>query len=181
MKNLAKFALTFGLSCVCLAALNAVATQAAEAQGGFQQAYQHIDLKIQGGGYFQVTDPTGQILYTRVGDLSISENGQFVVGNASAARPLDPAVSIPTTATSISIEADGRVSVTQAGIATKQEVGIIQLASFDNPQGLSPLGDNLFEQTDASGQPDQGVAGTYGFGSIQPVCWKPRTSSPSTK
>jgi flagellar basal-body rod protein FlgG len=176
MKTFTKIAFTLGLSCFCLAALGAT-TEAVETLGAFQ----HIDLRIQGDGYFQVTDPTGETLYTRVGNLSIDADGRFIVGGSSAGRPLDPAVFIPTTTTSISIGADGMVSITEAGKTTMQQVGIIQLARFDNPQGLSPLGDNLYRQTNASGQPDQGVAGTNGFGSIQPVCWKPRTSSPSTK
>jgi len=170
MKTIAKMVLTLCWPCVCAAALNTAAAQAAE----------HFVLTIQGDGYFQATDPaTGEILYTRVGNISINENGQFVAGDPSADRELDPAITIPPTAISVGIAADGLVSIVEAGSTTTRTLNSIQLVRFDNPQGLSSRGDNLFSQTKASGQPTQGVPGTNGLGSIQPVRWKLRTSSNS--
>ena len=142
-------------------------TQADQTQGAFQQTNQPLDVAIQGNGYLQVTDTTGQILYTRAGNLSINANGQLVVGDASVGRVLDPAITIPPTATSISIGTDGTVSVTEAGSTTMQKLNQIQLAKFINPQGLLALGGNLFSQTDASGAPTQNVPGTNGLGTLQ--------------
>jgi flagellar basal-body rod protein FlgG len=142
-------------------------TQADQTQGAFQQTNQPLDVAIQGNGYLQVTDTTGQILYTRAGNLSINANGQLVIGDASVGRVLDPAITIPPTATSISIGTDGTVSVTEAGSTTMQKLNQIQLAKFINPQGLLALGGNLFSQTDASGAATQGVPGTNGLGTLQ--------------
>ncbi|HEX3998923.1 MAG TPA: flagellar basal-body rod protein FlgG [Pirellulales bacterium] len=142
-------------------------TQADQTQGAFQQTNQPLDVAIQGNGYLQVTDPTGQILYSRAGNLSLNANGQLVVGDATVGYLLSPAISIPQTATSITIGADGKVSVQEAGSTTMQQVGQIQLARFINPQGLMSLGGNLLSQSDASGPPTQGVPGTNGIGTIQ--------------
>ena len=129
----------------------------------------------------QVTDPTGQILYTRAGNLSVNANGQLVVGDATVGRLLDPAISIPPTATSISIGTDGTVSVARAGSTTMQQVGAIQLAKFINPQGLvgarrqSVQPDRRLRRADARTCP----APTASARSSR-VRWKPRTSSRST-
>jgi flagellar basal-body rod protein FlgG len=142
-------------------------TQTDQTQGAFQQTNQPLDVAIQGNGYLQVTDPTGQTLYTRAGNLSVNANGQVVVGSSSVGYLLNPAISIPPTATSVSIGTNGTVSVVEAGSTTMQQVGVIQMANFINPQGLLQLGGNMFSQTDASGAPTQGVPGTNGLGTIQ--------------
>ena len=142
-------------------------TQTDQTQGTFTQTTGQLDMAIQGDGYFQVTDPSGQILYTRAGNFSENSNGQLVVGSAQVGRLLNPAITIPQDATSISISPQGQVSVLQAGNTQMQQVGVIQLARFINPDGLVQLGDNMYSPSDASGQATQGVPGTIGLGTIQ--------------
>jgi len=142
-------------------------TQTDTTQGAFQTTNQPYDVAIQGDGYFQVTDPNGQILYTRAGNFSVNANGQLVVGSASNGFLLDPAISIPQDTTAISISPQGQVSVQQAGSNTLNQVGVIQLARFINPQGLLQLGNNMYSQTPASGSPTQGVPGATGLGTVQ--------------
>lgn len=180
MKSFTKIVLMLCCSVACIATLNAATSRPAEPQD--QQTDQKIDLKIQGDGYFQVTDPeTGEILYTRIGNLSIDDNGQFCVGNTSAHLLLDPAITIPLSAASVGVDAEGLVSVQEAGSTTVVTLNNIQLAKFDNPLGLSPRGDNLFSQTDASGKPTENVPGANGLGPIQPVRWSPRIPNSLTK
>ena len=142
-------------------------TQADQTQGAFQQTNQPLDVAIQGSGFLQVTNPTGQILYTRAGNLSLNANGQLVIGDATTGYLLNPAISIPQTATSVTIGADGKVSVQEPNSTTMQQVGQIQLANFINPQGLLALGGNLYAQTDATGAPIQNPPGTNGIGTLQ--------------
>ncbi len=142
-------------------------TQMDNTQGTFQTTNQPYDVAIAGDGFFQVTDPNGQILYTRAGNFSVNANGQLVVGSASNGFLLDPAISIPQDTTAVSISPQGQVSVQQAGSSTLNQVGVIQLARFINPQGLLQLGNNMYAQTQASGTVTQGVPGGTGFGTVQ--------------
>ncbi len=142
-------------------------TQTDITQGAFQTTNQPLDMAIQGDGYFQVTDPSGQTLYTRSGNMSLNANGQLVIGSATTGRLLDPTITVPQDYLNISISPQGQVSVQQPGSTTMQQIGVIQMARFINPQGLLKLGENLYSQTDASGNATQGVPGTQGFGTIQ--------------
>ena len=113
-------------------------------------------------------DPVSQsTVYTRAGNFSVNANGQIVVGSASVGRLLEPQVTIPQDTTAISISPQGVVSVQQANNPQMQVLTTLQLARFINPQGLLKLGDNLYQQTDASGNPIQGQPGTTGFGTLQ--------------
>jgi len=142
-------------------------TQMDQLQGAAQETDNPLDLAVIGNGFFQVTDPTGQILYTRAGNFSVNANGALVVGDATTGRLLDPAITIPQDATAISVSAQGQVSVQIPNNTTLQQVGVIQLAQFINPQGLLALGENLYSATSASGAATQGVPGTQGIGTIQ--------------
>lgn len=143
-------------------------TQTDFTQGAFQQSSRQLDIAIEGNGFLPVIDPgTGQPLYTRAGNLSINAVGTLVVGSASTGRPVDPAITIPEDTTGIVISADGRVSVQQAGQPTLQELGQLQLATFQNPQGLLKLGENLYSESSASGAPILGTPGTIGLGAIR--------------
>ena len=124
-------------------------------------------MAIEGRGFFQVLDPNGQTLYTRAGNFSINANGALVVGSAQTGRLVEPQVNIPPDATGIVISSDGIVSVRQAGQAQLSQVGQMQLATFQNPQGLLKLGENLYAETDASGSAITGNPGTNGIGLVR--------------
>ncbi len=130
-------------------------TQSDLTQGTLQQTNGQLDVAIQGNGFFQVTDPSGQIYYTRAGNFSVNSNGAMVVGSASMGRLLDPNITIPQDATAVVISDTGKVSVQQPNNTQLSNVGQIQLATFINPQGLLQLGGNLYAQTESSGAPSR--------------------------
>lgn len=122
------------------------------------------DLAIQGDGYFQIQRPDGTTAYSRAGNFQVSPEGQLVTGDG---YPVMPDIRIPEGASAITISADGKVSATVAGESEATEVGQIELARFVNPAGLLPLGDNLYQSTQASGEPQVGAAGQEGRGIIR--------------
>ena len=122
-----------------------------------------LDIAISGDGFLQVTMPNGDLRYTRDGSLMTNANGELVT---SAGYTIEPAISVPTDAVSVSIEKDGGVNITDSS-GTQSVVGTIQLARFPNPSGLSGEGGNLFSENLASGTPTTGTPGENGFGSIQ--------------
>jgi flagellar basal-body rod protein FlgG len=125
-------------------------------QGNFQQTDNPLDLVIQGKGFFQVRLPNGEVAYTRDGGFQLDKDGNMVTANGN---PIEPAITISSQAQSITIAADGTVSYTQPGQTASQVAGQIQLANFANPAGLNGIGQNLFQQTDASGVPTVGNPG----------------------
>ena len=131
--------------------------------GELQNTSNPLDVAIGGVGFFQVVMPNGDMRYTRDGALQINANGQLVTTNGYS---IEPSISVPIDAASISIEKDGGVNITDSS-GTQSVVGNIQLARFPNPSGLSSEGDNLFSETEASGTPTTGTAGENGFGTIQ--------------
>lgn len=143
------------------------ATQTDFSQGAFLETGGQLDLAIQGNGFFQILDPTGQIYYTRAGQFSENANGQIVTSSALDGRPLQPSISIQQDATGIIIGSDGKVQVQTYGSTNLSQAGQIQLVNFFNPEGLLKLGENLYQQTDASGQPLIGTPGQNGLGVIR--------------
>lgn len=141
------------------------ASEIVQAQGDFSTTGNPLDLAIKGQGFFQVTMPNGEIAYTRAGTFHLDAQGNMVTSNGN---PLEPAITIPTDASSITIGEDGTVSVTQPGQTQAQQVGNIQLALFPNAGGLNSIGQNLFLQTSASGDPVIGTpGGAEGLGGLQ--------------
>ena len=136
-------------------------------QGAFQQTGRQLDLAIEGNGFFQVADPSGETVYTRAGNLSVNAEGSLVLGSANTGRLVEPSITIPPDATEISISSAGTVSVKQPGTQQMSQVGNIELVSFINPEGLLKLGENLYSETDASGTPTSGTPGQEGLGSLQ--------------
>ena len=120
-------------------------------QGAFQQTSGDLDLAIEGDGFFQVLDPSGEFRYTRAGNFSINANGDLVMGSANTGRLLSPPINIPQDAGDIVISADGNVAYKQTGQSTLVQAGQLQLAKFINPQGLLKTGENLYSETEASG------------------------------
>ena len=135
-------------------------TQSDHEQGSFHITDNPLDLAIVGDGFFQVLEPSdGSIRYTRAGNFFKNANGDVVMGSANTGRLLEPAINIPDDATEISISADGAVSVRQPGSQQMTNVGQIELAVFPNAQGLLKMGENLYDETDASGAPISGNPG----------------------
>jgi flagellar basal-body rod protein FlgG len=132
-------------------------------QGNFKQTGSPLDVVIEGEGFFQITMPDGTIAYTRAGSFSRDSTGRVVTSDG---YPIEPALTIPADAISITIGNDGTVSILRPGETAATEVGTIQLAKFVNPAGLKSLGKNLFLNTTASGDPIQGTPGLEGLGTI---------------
>lgn len=140
-----------------------VATARDFTTGNMKSTGGSLDLAIEGRGFFQVSTPDGTTAYTRAGALHLNGQGQIVTADGYA---LEPALTIPANATSINISKAGIVSVAVPGQSAAQEIGTIELASFQNPAGLTGLGGNLFAATTASGEPTTGVPGTDGMGTV---------------
>lgn len=141
------------------------ASEVLQTQGNLAQTGNPLDLALQGLGFFQVTLPDGQIAYTRSGSFHLDAQGNIVTANGN---PLQPNITIPANATTVTVGSDGTVSVTQSGQTAAQQVGSIQLAMFPNPGGLNTVGNNLYLATTASGDPIVGAAGSAeGLGTIQ--------------
>jgi flagellar basal-body rod protein FlgG len=132
-------------------------------QGDFQHTQNQLDVAIDGDGFFQVLHPNGNVVYTRAGAFKLDSQGRVV---SSDGYPLEPELTIPNNATSISIAPDGTVSVLQAGNPAPQQVGQIRLVNFANPAGLSGEGRSLFRTTTASGEPQEGAPGSDGLGPL---------------
>lgn len=141
-----------------------VGTQKVFANGSVQTTSQPLDLAIMGNGFLQVRRPDGQNAYTRAGQLQVDANGTLV--NAQG-LPLVPQITVPNNATSLTIGENGMVSATVPGTTTPVELGTINLATFVNPAGLLALGENLFQETPASGTPNEGRPGEGAFGKIK--------------
>ncbi len=140
-----------------------VATERIFTQGNLQQTSNSKDVAIQGNGFFQVLMPDGTAAYTRDGSFQVDSQGQLVT---SSGFVVQPAITIPPNAQSITIGRDGTVSVQLQGTATPTEVGALQLTTFVNPAGLESKGENLYVETSASGTPSTNTAGTNGAGSL---------------
>ncbi len=140
-----------------------VATERLFTQGNLQQTGNALDVAIQGNGFFGVLLPDGSTAYTRDGSFQRDSQGQIVT---SSGYTVQPAITIPANALSVTIGKDGTVSITQPGSTATTQVGALQLTSFVNPAGLQSIGENLFLETAASGTPNANTPGTNGLGSL---------------
>ena len=140
-----------------------VATDRIYTQGDMRQTGNSLDLVIEGKGFFQVRLPSGELGYTRDGSFHKNAEGILVTADGN---PLEPQITIPADADTITIGKDGTVSITQAGQSAAQQVGTLQLANFQNPAGLNALGGNLFKSSSASGDPLTGNPGENGMGQV---------------
>ena len=139
-----------------------VATEKLHTQGNMVTTQNPLDLAIAGDGYFQIAKGDGSLAYTRDGGFKISATGQMVTSSGAL---LQPAITIPNTASSVTVGRDGTVSVQLAAGGT-QVLGQIQIARFVNPSGLQSLGQNLMKDTPASGAPQVLAPGVGGAGSL---------------
>jgi len=140
-------------------------TEVVQTQGDFNTTNGPLDVAISGAGYFQILMPNGQIGYTRNGSFHTDAQGNVVTADGN---PLQPALTIPSDATNVTIGSDGTVTVTQPGQTTANQVGTIQLALFVNPGGLNSVGNSINLATTASGDPIVGTpGGADGLGTLQ--------------
>ncbi len=139
------------------------ATYRIEQQGNLTQTNNTLDIAINGKGFFQVQLPDGTTAYTRDGGLQLNATGQLVTADGYLVLP---SITVPSTATGLTINASGQVLATVAGQTAQTTLGQLQLANFINPTGLESIGNNLLKQTDASGTPVTGNPQSTSFGSL---------------
>ncbi|HTC15399.1 MAG TPA: flagellar basal-body rod protein FlgG [Steroidobacteraceae bacterium] len=140
-----------------------VATEKNYTQGSVNNTGNTFDLAIQGRGFFQILQPNGTVAYTRDGSFQLNAQGQLVT---AAGYAVQPAITIPTGAQSVTVGSDGTISVQLAGQSAPQTVGTLQLADFINPAGLQDIGGNLSVESASSGSPVTGNAGLNGMGTL---------------
>ncbi|MEY4737094.1 MAG: hypothetical protein RL302_1413 [Pseudomonadota bacterium] len=140
-----------------------VATSRSFSQGSLQQSNNNLDVAVQGNGFFQVTMPDGTTGFTRDGAFQLDSQGRMV---NSSGLLVQGGITVPANATNLSVAQDGTVSATIPGTTTPQGIGTITMASFINPAGLEPKGQNIYQETIASGQPNAGTPGTNGLGTL---------------
>jgi len=145
-------------------------TQMSFEQGAPVTTGRPLDIMIDGKGFFKVGVQTdlaeGGIAYTRAGNLSVNRDGELVLASDQGRR-LDPVITIPPDAGSITIMETGEIFVTTPGQAATQQVGQLEIANFINPAGLKQLGENLLAETDGSGPPITGNPAEQNFGRIK--------------
>lgn len=140
-------------------------TEIIQTQGDFSTTNNPFDVAIQGAGFFQILMPNGQTAYTRDGSFHPDSQGTLVTADGN---PLQPTITIPANALTVTIGSDGTVSVTQPGQTAATQVGTIQTTMFINPGGLNAVGNNIYLPTTASGQPIVGTpGGSEGLGTLQ--------------
>lgn len=141
-----------------------VATEKVYTQGNSSQTGNSLDVAIQGRGFFQVLLPDGTLSYTRDGSFQLDAQGQLVTSSGYAVQP---SITIPQSAQSITIGSDGTISAQLAGESSATQVGTLQLADFVNPAGLQPRGENLLLESAASGTAQVSTPGLSGLGTLQ--------------
>lgn len=132
-------------------------------QGSLQQTGNALDMAIQGAGFFMVKTPSNGTAYTRDGSFRVNADGLLVTADGNY---LDPQIEVPANASNISVGTDGTISAVLQGDAQQTDIGRIELATFVNPAGLRSMGQNLYQETVASGQPNVGAPGENGTGTI---------------
>ncbi len=143
--------------------VRSAANQKIFSQGNLQETKNPFDMAITGTGFLQVQLPSGEIGYTRDGSFKISSDGTIVT---STGFPLEPQLTVPDGAKDIMVDANGKVSVMLADTGATEEIGQIEMVGFLNEGGLRSMGNNLFQASNASGEPEAGTPGTNGLGTL---------------
>ena len=132
-------------------------------QGVLNQTGNPLDIALNGNGFFQLTNPNGETVYTRAGAFNLNQNGQLVSLNGYL---VEPQITVPTESRQITVSATGEVLAHIDGDVVPTSLGQLTLSNFVNEAGLEPLGDNLFAATEASGTAVQGVPGSSNFATV---------------
>jgi flagellar basal-body rod protein FlgG len=133
-------------------------------QGNVSSTGKDLDVAVRGIGFFKILQNDGTYAYTRDGSFQMDNQGRLVTANGNLVQP---GITIPQNATSVTINQQGQVSVTTTGTSTSTVIGQFTMTRFINQAGLQPIGDNLFVETPASGSPQDGIANTDGMGDLQ--------------
>jgi flagellar basal-body rod protein FlgG len=141
-----------------------IATEKTYTQGNLTQTGNSLNVAVSGRGFFQVLLPDGTMGYTRDGNFQTNSQGELVT---SSGYTVQPGITIPDGAQSVTIGKDGVVSVQLAGQAAPTEIGSLQLVDFINPAGLQPRGENLLLESAASGTAQIGTPGLNGLGMLE--------------
>nr|WP_321272600.1 flagellar basal-body rod protein FlgG [uncultured Tolumonas sp.] len=141
-----------------------VGSQKVFTSGDLSTTTNQMDMAINGQGFFQIQLPSGETAYTRDGNFQLDAEGKIV---NSSGLPLLPEITVPSTATAVTVGTDGTVTATVSGQTSAQTLGQIKLVSFINPTGLEATGGNLYTATASSGDPVEGTAGEDALGSIK--------------
>ena len=132
-------------------------------QGPLSSTDNRLDVALNGEGWFMITGPDGETLYTRDGAFNTNENGQIVTMDGYAVQP---AMTVPANTVDIKINQSGEVYATLSGVTAPTLIGQLNLANFPNSAGLEHMGGNMFRESPSSGTATTGVAQTPGFGKI---------------
>lgn len=141
-----------------------VGSQKVFTSGDLSTTTNQMDMAINGQGFFQIQLPSGETAYSRDGNFQLDAEGKIV---NSSGLPLLPEITVPSTATAVTVGTDGTVTATVSGQTSAQTLGQIKLVSFINPTGLEATGGNLYTATASSGNPVEGTAGEDALGSIK--------------
>jgi flagellar basal-body rod protein FlgG len=133
-------------------------------QGALDITDNQFDIAINGDGFFQIQMPDGTTSYTRDGGFQVNGEGLMVTKEG---YQLNPGLTIPTTATQVTINNSGEVWVKLDGQIQPQNIGQINIAKFINPAGLESIGKNMLLETPGSGTPIEGIPAAEGFGGLQ--------------
>lgn len=140
-----------------------VATEKLHSQGNLVNTDNPFDLAVQGKGFFQILMPDGSLAYTRDGSFQINQDGQLVT---SSGYEVQPSITVPEGALSVTIGSDGTVSALLPGSTAPTQIGSLQLTDFINPAGLQAVGQNLLIESGSSGAPQTGTPGLNGLGTL---------------
>ncbi len=133
-------------------------------QGELTSTGNSFDLALTGNGWFQIEGADGETLYTRAGSFNTNATGDIVTADGYLVQPQ---ITVPDNAVEVVVNETGQVFARIDGQTDLQELGQISLATFANEAGLSPLGDNLFKETVASGPPNVGIPGDPGYATVE--------------
>jgi flagellar basal-body rod protein FlgG len=133
-------------------------------QGTLNPTGNSLDLAIRGDGFFKILMPDGSFTYTRDGSFQMDAQGRIVTAQGYVVQP---GITIPQNTTAITINPQGQVSATVTGTTTPSVVGQLTITRFINTAGLQSVGDNLYVETPASGQPQDTTATVDGTGDLQ--------------
>src|SRR5215831_11285807 len=133
-------------------------------QGTLAATGGELDVAIRGEGFFKIQLPDGTFAYTRDGSFQLDNQGRIVTAQGLVVQP---GITVPNNSTSLTVNNQGQVSVIVAGNTNPTVLGQLTLTRFINKAGLLPIGDNMFQETPASGAPQDGLANTDGMGDVQ--------------
>ena len=144
--------------------VNTVGTPRLMTQGTISPTGGDFNVAVRGEGFFKVLMPDGAFSYTRDGSFQLDQQGRIVTLQGNV---IQPGVTVPANAQSITISPAGQVSATLPGQTAPSNLGQLVLTRFINKVGLQASGDNLFVETPASGTPQDGVPNADGMGDLQ--------------